>query len=122
MNSTTNVYRIIRHREARGEWFEVQGIAADGGRWLVAACDDRREAREFVRQVEAADARRAAADELAAARAAAAAVNDRRLAAGRLPPDAVARLRRLSPSLVADRLAAAQAIRAARKNLRPPLA
>lgn len=116
--TTPAVYRVIRHREARGEWFEVEGFNAAGHRWIVATCDDRREARETVRQLEAYEARQGAARALAAARAAAGTVNDRRLAAGRIPPDAVARLRRLSPSLVADRLAIAQAIRAARSTLR----
>lgn len=65
----------------------------------------------------AAEAAREAYAALAAARAAAARVNDRRLAAGRLPPLAVAELRRYSPSLVADRRAIAHAIRDARRTL-----
>jgi len=56
------VYRIIRHREARGEWFAVEGMTRDGGRFHVAVCDDRREARELVRRLEADAARRAAAE------------------------------------------------------------
>lgn len=122
MNTTPHAYRIVRVADPRSRgacaWYEIEGIAASGERWHVATCDDRREARELVRRIEADDARRAAAAELAAARAAAASVNDRRLSGGRLPPDAVARLRRFSPSLVADRLAAAHTIRAARATLR----
>jgi len=193
MPTPTHSYRIVRVADPRSRgaccWYEIEGIAASGARWHVATCDDRHEARELVRSIEADDARRAAitgtdrlsnarreaerlqgqrrtiaanagaaewprfrdaaifaggiaanrnhvaaelraaraearqtADDarraLAAARAAAGAVNDRRLSAGRLPPDAVARLRALSPSLVADRLAIAQAIRAARSALR----
>lgn len=112
------VYRVIRHRQARGDYYEVEGFNATGARWIVATCDDRHEARETVRRLEAYEARQGAARALAAARAAAGTVNDRRLSAGRLPPAAVARLRALSPSLVADRLAIAQAIRAARSELR----
>lgn len=110
-------YRIIRHREARGDWFEVEGLNADGHRWSVAVCDDRHEARETVRHLEAHEASQQARQAIAAARAAARHVDDRRLSAGRLPPDAVARLRAVSPSLVADRAAIAAAIREARATL-----
>lgn len=111
--TTPATYRIVRHRQARGDFWTVEGLAADGARWLVATCDDRREASETVKALESHEARQA----LAAARAAARHVDDRRFAAGRIPPDAVARLRSLSPSLVADRQAIAAAIRQARATL-----
>lgn len=123
-----HAYRIVRVADPRSRgacsWYEIEGIAADGSRWHVAVCDSRAEARTMVRNLEAAQAainRReavaAARQALADARRAAARVNDRRMAAGRIPPDAVARLRQLSPSLVADRAAIAAAIRTARAEL-----
>lgn len=48
-------YRIIRHRAARGEWFEVVGFTAADGRPYGIACDDRYEARELVRRLEVGD-------------------------------------------------------------------
>ena len=66
MTTPTKTYRIVRIVDPRSggacSWFEVEGMAADGGRWHVATCDTRTEARELVRQVEAADAARAASE------------------------------------------------------------
>lgn len=65
MTTPTPTYRIVRIADPRSRgacyWFEIEGLAADGSRWHVATCDDRREARELVRQIEAADAAKAAA-------------------------------------------------------------
>lgn len=65
MTTPTHTYRIVRIADPRSRgacsWYEIEGIAADGSRWHVATCDDRREARELVRQIEAADAARSAA-------------------------------------------------------------
>lgn len=59
-----HTYRIVRVADPRSRgacsWYEIEGIAADGDRWHVATCDDRREARELVRRIEADDARRQA--------------------------------------------------------------
>lgn len=64
MNMTPRTYRIVRIADPRSRgacsWYEVEAIAADGARWHVATCDTRTEARELVRQIEAADAARAA--------------------------------------------------------------
>lgn len=123
--TTPHAYRIVRVADPRSRgacaWYEIEGIDAAGGRWHVATCDDRREARELVRQIEAADAARAAAiaearTTLAAARQAARRLDDRR--GCKLTPDAIARVRRWVPSLAADRRAIAHAIRAARATLR----
>jgi hypothetical protein len=57
-HNPTTVYRIVRIADPRSRgacaWFEVEAIAADGARYHVATCDDRQEARELVRQLEAA--------------------------------------------------------------------
>lgn len=112
--TTPATYRAIRHRDARGDWFDIEEIHADGTRCYIGSEYDRHEARDTLRRLR----RRAAARQaLDAARQAAGRVNDRRMSAGRIPPDAVARLRRLSPSLVADRAAIAAAIRHARAEL-----
>lgn len=66
MNMTPRTYRIVRIADPRSRgacsWFEVEAIAADGARWHVATCDTRTEARQLVRQIEAADAARAASE------------------------------------------------------------
>lgn len=125
-----HAYRIVRVADPRSRgacsWYEIEGIAADGARWHVATCDDRHEARETVRRIEAAEAavaaRSAATDAarqaLAAARAAARSVQlYRRAVAGRLGGDSWAVHRDRSASLVADRRAIAAAIREARRTL-----
>jgi len=116
------VARKISDPRSRGAcyWFDVERIDADGRRSWVATVDDRAEARDMIRRLVAHDARQAeAAAALAAARAAAAPFQAaRRHAAARITGDALARVRSWSPSLVADRLAIAQAIRAARSAVR----
>jgi hypothetical protein len=61
-----NAYRIIRISDPRSRgacsWYEVEGCNAAGHRWHVATCDDRREARELVRSIEAAEAAKQAAE------------------------------------------------------------
>lgn len=49
------LFRIIRTRTARGDMFDVEGFTADGGRWHVATCDDRLEARHLVARLETGD-------------------------------------------------------------------
>lgn len=49
------LFRIVRTRTGRGDMFDVEGFTADGGRWHVATCDDRHEARELVRRLETGD-------------------------------------------------------------------
>lgn len=62
-----NAYRIVRIADPRSRgacaWYEIEGMNAAGDRWHVATCDDRQEARELVRQIEAAEAAKAAAAE-----------------------------------------------------------
>lgn len=57
-------HRIIRIADPRSRgacsWYEIERVYADGRRSIVAVCDDRREARELVRQIEAAEAARQA--------------------------------------------------------------
>ena len=52
-----NAYRIIRIRDPRSRgacgWYEIEGMNAAGDRWHVATCDDRREARELLKAIEA---------------------------------------------------------------------
>jgi hypothetical protein len=127
-------YRIVRIADPRSRgacaWYEVEGIAADGSRSHVATCDDRREARDLVQRLEAHEARQAAAAAeldarrrsagaaLAAARSAAESLQlYRRAAAAREGSGAawVAHRDRW-PSLVADRAAAAAALRQARAD------
>jgi hypothetical protein len=52
-----NAYRIIKISDPRSRgacsWYEVEGCNGAGHRWHVATCDDRREARELVRSIEA---------------------------------------------------------------------
>jgi len=61
MTTPAPCYRIVRHRDRReGVWFDVETIAANGGRLFVASLDTREEARELVRQLEAHAARRQA--------------------------------------------------------------
>lgn len=72
-------YRILRHRDHRDTWYDVESITADGGRSWIATVDTAAEARDLVRRLEAADNRppvvdqaardAATAAELAAARA-----------------------------------------------------
>jgi hypothetical protein len=106
-------YRIVRIADPRSRgacaWYEVEGIAADGSRWHVATCDDRREARDLVQRLEAHEARQAdAAAELdARRRAAGAALTAARETAERL------RGRRRD---TAARAAAAAALRNARAD------
>jgi hypothetical protein len=58
MTATATAYRIVSHRDSRGgRWFDVETIAANGGRLFVASLDTREEARELVRQLEAHAAR-----------------------------------------------------------------
>lgn len=49
-------YRIIKISDPRSRgacyWFEIEAVHADGSRLHVATCDDRREARELVAQLE----------------------------------------------------------------------
>ena len=54
-------YRIIKIADPRSRggcyWFEIESMTADGGRHHVATCDTRAEAREMLRQLEAATAK-----------------------------------------------------------------
>jgi hypothetical protein len=58
----TYLIRKISDPRSRGAcyWFEVEALEADGRRSWVATCDDRQEARELVRHLEAAEAAKAA--------------------------------------------------------------
>lgn len=77
----TTCYRILRHRDSRDSWYEVESMTADGGRSWIATVDTAADARDLVRRLEAADNRppvvdqaardAATAAELAAARASA---------------------------------------------------
>lgn len=53
-------YRIVKISDPRSRgacyWFEIESMAADGTRRLVATCDTREEARELLKQLEAANA------------------------------------------------------------------
>jgi hypothetical protein len=54
-------YRIIKISDPRSRgacyWFEIESMTADGGRHHVATCDTREEAREMLKQLEAATAK-----------------------------------------------------------------
>jgi hypothetical protein len=69
MDMIPRTYRIVRITDPRSggacSWFEVEALAADGARWHVATCDTRTEARTMVRQIEAAEAARAASEKSA---------------------------------------------------------
>jgi hypothetical protein len=63
MTTPAPCYRIIRHRDRReGVWFDVEYLANDGGRAIVATLDTLAEARDLVRRMERANARPTAAD------------------------------------------------------------
>ena len=54
-------YRIVKISDPRSRgacyWFEIESLENDGNRRLVAMCDTRDEARELLKQLEAATAK-----------------------------------------------------------------
>ena len=60
-------HRIIRHRDTRDQWYEVETVSHDGRRAWIATLDTIAEARDLVRRLDAAAANRPTQAELDAA-------------------------------------------------------
>lgn len=67
MANPAPAYRILKISDPRSRgacyWLEIEAVHADGTRYHVATCDDRREARELVAAMEREHERRAAEPE-----------------------------------------------------------